>query len=371
MISVSTTRPRSADIVTALPNPTASILADSVMTSVVDATEAYVAILDDNRDIVYANRALLDVFHDDLIRALGRRLGELFGCQNARADPDGCGTTLACQECGANKAVQAVGSKPQVQEECRILRQDGDPVDLQVTVAPLILGTEQYTLLTAVDISDRKRREALERIFFHDIMNTASGMQGLSAMIRSVPTEERDELLDLLESASHQLIEEISAQRELLAAEASELETDPQRVHSRQMLQTVVGLYSSHDVAQGKRLAVDPSSDNVEFSADPVLLSRVLGNLTKNALEASRAGETVTLGSFRRGDLVAFTVHNPAFIPLQDQTQIFLRSFSTKGHGRGLGTYSSRLITQRYLHGDVDFESFPTIGTTFTATYPI
>jgi signal transduction histidine kinase len=362
---------RSVEIATPLPTPTASILADSVMTSVVDATEAYVAILDDNRDIVFANRALLEVFNDDLVRALGRRLGELFGCQNACGEPDGCGTTMGCQECGANKAIQAVGSKPQVQEECRILRQDGDPVDLEVTVSPLTLGAKQYTLLTAVDISDRKRREALERIFFHDIMNTASGMHGLSAMIRSVPAEERDELLDLLESASSQLIEEINAQRELLAAEASELETDPQRVHSRQMLHTVVGLYSSHDVAQGKRLVVDPNSDSVEFTADPVLLSRVLGNLTKNALEASRAGETVTLGSFRRGDEVAFTVHNEAFIPFQDQTQIFQRSFSTKGTGRGLGTYSSRLITQRYLHGDLDFKSMPTRGTTFTATYPI
>jgi len=356
---------------TPLPNPTASILNDSVMTSVVDATEAYVAILDENRDVVYANRALLEVFNGDLIKALGLRLGELFGCQHACEEPDGCGTTMGCDECGANKAIRAVGSRPRVQEECRILREDGDPVDLDVTVSPLVLGTQEFILLTAVDISDRKRREALERIFFHDIMNTASGMQGLSTMIRSVPTEERDELLEMLESTSSQLIEEISAQRELLAAETAELEIDTQPVHARQMIHTIVGLYSSHEVADGKRLVVDPSSTDVEFTGDPVLLSRVLGNLTKNALEASRAGETVTIGSFRRGDRVVFTVHNPAFIPLQDQTQIFLRSFSTKGHGRGLGTYSSRLITQRYLKGDLDFESLPTRGTTFTATYPI
>lgn len=354
-----------------LPGATASILADTVMTSVVDATEAYVAILDAKREIVYANKALIEQFDGDLVRALGRRLGELFGCQNSDGAPDGCGTTIGCQQCGANQALRARGSNPHVQEECRILRKDGDPIDLQVTVAPLDIDNVRYTLLTAVDISDRKRREALERIFFHDIMNTASGMQGLSSMLRAVPSEERDELLDLIESASNLLIEEITAQRELLAAEASELETQPRRVHSLQMLHTVVGLYSSHDVAAGKNLLVDPTSDDAEFSADPVLLSRVLSNLTKNALEASLAGETVALASRRGSSDVTFTVHNPAFIPVQLQTQIFLRSYSTKGPGRGLGTYSSRLITQRYLHGELEFESTPAGGTTFTATYPI
>jgi signal transduction histidine kinase len=356
---------------TPLPKPTLALLSDSVMTSVVDATQAYVAILDDQREVVYANKALLGQFHDDLFRALGLRFGEMFGCRNAYGDPDGCGTTPGCHECGANLAIEAVGSRPQVHEECRILRSDGDPIDLEVTVAPLTVGSERYTLVTAIDISDRKRREALERIFFHDIMNTASGVQGLSAMIRSVPAEERDDLLDLLESASNQLMEEISAQRELLAAEASELEAMPQRVHALQMLHTVVGLYSSHDVAAGKILVVDPASEEIEFTCDPALLSRVLGNLTKNALEASRSGERVTLACVQRDATLVFTVHNSAFIPFREQTQIFMRSFTTKGEGRGLGTYSSRLITERYLGGQLDFESTPGAGTTFFATYPL
>ena len=123
-------------------------------------------------------------------------------------------------------------------------------------------------------------------------------------------------------------------------------------------------------MAYGKRLVVNAQSEDVTFAADPVLLSRVLGNLTKNALEASHAGETVTLTSTRRGKFVEFSVHNPAFIPFSAQQQVFQRSFSTKGQGRGLGTYSSRLITQRYLDGELEFESTPDGGTTFRAVYP-
>jgi signal transduction histidine kinase len=47
------------------------------------------------------------------------------------------------------------------------------------------------------------------------------------------------------------------------------------------------------------------------------------------------------------------------------------RSFSTKGgRGRGLGTYSVRLLTERHLGGQVDFRSVPEEGTTFFVRLP-
>jgi signal transduction histidine kinase len=103
-----------------------------------------------------------------------------------------------------------------------------------------------------------------------------------------------------------------------------------------------------------------------------VLLRRVLTNLVKNALEACATGETVTLGAGYdvESDAVWFKVHNPAVMPRKVQQQVFTRSFSTKGSGRGLGTYSIRLITEQYLAGRVSFVSAPEVGTTFTVRYP-
>jgi signal transduction histidine kinase len=48
------------------------------------------------------------------------------------------------------------------------------------------------------------------------------------------------------------------------------------------------------------------------------------------------------------------------------QRQLFQRSFSTKGIGRGLGTYSIRLLTENYLKGKVSFISNETEGTVFS-----
>jgi sensor histidine kinase regulating citrate/malate metabolism len=92
--------------------------------------------------------------------------------------------------------------------------------------------------------------------------------------------------------------------------------------------------------------------------------------MLKNALEATSEEENVTLGARRDSDQVEFWVNNPAFMPRDVQLQVFKRSFSTKGPGRGIGTYSIRLLVSRYLRGSVDFESSQAQGTTFRVRLP-
>ena len=93
--------------------------------------------------------------------------------------------------------------------------------------------------------------------------------------------------------------------------------------------------------------------------------------MLKNALEASRPGETVTLGCEEVEGKIRFWVHNAGFIPPAAQLQIFQRSSSTKGEGRGVGTHSKRLLSERYLKGSVSFTTSQENGTVFTASYPL
>ena len=58
-------------------------------------------------------------------------------------------------------------------------------------------------------------------------------------------------------------------------------------------------------------------------------------------------------------------------MPREVQLQIFKRSFTTKGLGRGLGTYSVKLLTKKYLKGQVGFTTSPADGTTFHVTLPL
>jgi len=173
-----------------------------------------------------------------------------------------------------------------------------------------------------------------------------------------------------LRRLSRQIMEEIAAQRQLLAAERGELTPHPERVSVSEVLAAVVSFYRHHEAGRGRQLCLHPGSTG-ELFTDAALLRRTLGNLVKNALEATEEGGTVTLGAEERDREVAFWVHNPGAIPEDIQQQLFHRSFSTRGGtGRGVGLHSVKLIAERYLGGRVAFTSDEPAGTTFTVTLP-
>jgi len=58
-------------------------------------------------------------------------------------------------------------------------------------------------------------------------------------------------------------------------------------------------------------------------------------------------------------------------MPESVRLQVFQRSFSTKSHDRGLGTYSMKLLAERYLGGTVSFTSSVEEGTTFRIRLPL
>jgi sensor histidine kinase regulating citrate/malate metabolism len=110
---------------------------------------------------------------------------------------------------------------------------------------------------------------------------------------------------------------------------------------------------------------LDESSDSIVFISDPVILRKIINNMVKNALEASNSGETITLKAKRLGDKLRFSVHNNLFMPAEVELQVFMRTFSTKGMQRGLGTYSMKILGEQYLDGKVNFTTDIEQGTTF------
>jgi signal transduction histidine kinase len=104
---------------------------------------------------------------------------------------------------------------------------------------------------------------------------------------------------------------------------------------------------------------------DIDFETDKNLLQRVIINLLKNALEATESENPVAIGVESEDDKIRFWVKNDSVIPTDVQMQLFQRSFSTKGAGRGMGTYSIRLLTENYLKGKVSFISTDQDGTVF------
>lgn len=254
-----------------------------------------------------------------------------------------------------------------------MVRRDGrdEAVDLRVWARPIVLGGETLLFFTADDIADEKRKGFLERIFLHDILNTASALKGFTNLMDMKGTSlSREDMIRRIALLSEQIVDEINAHRLLMSAENGELELDVQEVGSRRILDGVLKIYDRPETLEQRRIVVAPDSPDVVLQTDPTLLLRVVGNMAKNAIEASVPGETVVVGCREEGARIVFWVRNDAFMPENVRMQIFNRSFSTKGVGRGLGTYSMKFLTERCLRGTIGFTSTEAEGTIFVVSCP-
>jgi len=329
------------------------------------------ALLDGERRIVAANRAMRELAGMDGERLLGRRPGDVLACVHADEADGGCGDGEGCRDCGALFAtLGALRGDGRTVEECRVRRAGGEALDLRVHATPLEVDGQPFVLVALQDTTHEKRRQVLERIFFHDALNLAGGMQGMAELrLEQVGAGER-ELVEQLHGLSTWLVEELRAQSDLAAAERGDLVVQRTAFDAVALCEQVAHTWRGHEVGRGRTIAVGHRGDLRVVRGDVTLLRRVLGNLVKNALEASRPGETVTL-EFSGEGAAAFTVRNPGVMRDDVLRQAFQRSFTTRGErGRGVGLYGVRLLTERYLGGRVDCSSRAGEGTRFTVTLP-
>lgn len=338
-----------------------------------DALPGMLLVFNAQRQILYANQAVLSlVGASEESVCIGLRMGELLGCEHVAAAPGGCGTGEVCSTCGAVLATLAGLTGQTDVRECRLTHNRHERIealDLRANASPFVHQGERFVILAVSDISHEKRRQALEQVFYHDILNLAGSVKGFTELLVSYDLGNREEIYHLMHEASEQVINEIEAQRLLQYAENGILRPRQEIVEVAPLLTSLLAIYQHHQIASGRKLVLVPLAKPLALTSDKVLLGRILGNMLKNALEASALGETVTLSCAAAAEEVEFRVHNGGTIPRAVQMQMFKRYFSTKGEHRGLGTYSMRLFSE-YLGGRISFSSDELSGTTFRLCVP-
>ena len=347
-----------------------------VLRGVLETIPDAAVILDADRRVLAANSRFLDVVGLTEHSVTGRRPGDLFGCLFHTEGPAGCGTGAHCTVCGAFQSIMDCQLKGrQAVHECQIVR-GGDEtgqLDLEVTATSLAFDEIPVIVCVLRDVSLEKHRTLLERLFYHDAINTVGGIHGLAeilcGMIDLTPEQEMEYKQWLL-GLSKRLIDEIIHQRKLMEAERGDFVPELGLVSAGDLLREIQTLFAGHEVADGRILELGECC-NCCILSDRQILRRILGNLVKNALEATPPGGRVTVSSSDGDGMVTIQVHNPGEIPPEVQLQLFRRFFSTTGgSGRGIGTYSVKLFAERYLKGKVSFSSSEPEGTTFIIAIP-
>ena len=341
-------------------------MANPVACFLMESMDGLVLILDRNRQVLATNERVRDVV-GSAVETMGHRPGELFGCVHHHEGTTGCGTSAACAHCGAVAAILEVQRTGQaVEGECLLTLRSGEHTqcaEFELAASPLQVGPHTFIVVVLHDQSANKRREALERLFYHDVANLMQGIRGWAELLASGSTtapgtaQKLAHLTDLLDR-------ELRSHRAMAQAELGELQPKLRAIQPKEILRDVRDLLTNHALAGNRNLRVLPVPE-VFLHTDPELLSRVVLNMAVNAMEASTPGGTITLSVALENQALCFQVHNQGEIPQEYRSQIFQRSFSTKGSpGRGLGTYAMKLFGENVLRGQVGFET-NTEGTTF------
>lgn len=345
-----------------------------VVTGVLRATGGVLAVLDEERRILSVNDALLRWLGlGTADRLLGLRPGDALNCIHAHDAPGGCGTSTACESCGAAIAIATSLSKEEPMERTCALTSARDGVSrdlyLRVHSCPLRINSHRLLLLFLQDITQEQHAMATQRIFFHDVANL---VMALSALTGSMSPGTRSERLDLLTSLVRRLEMEVQLQRALVDPAQCVYQAAPEAVNVGQMLEELAGILRVHPCSSNRRLELAPPAPGLRIITDGALLSRVLANMLINAFEATPEGGEVRMWAEVDGKSATFCVRNAGVLAPEVSERIFQRNFSTKASlGRGLGTYAMKLFGERILKGKVSFSSASAEGTTFRLTIPM
>ncbi len=345
------------------------VVNEQIFREIIEKLPYPVLILNSLRQIIYFNDALIDSYPDLKGKSLlGQRPGEIFRCEHSLQN-EGCGTTKFCRTCGAAKAIVSSLKGVNDIEECRIRTYDDQAYDFRVWTYPKIINNERFVIFTLIDISHEKRREILERVFYHDILNTVNGILGYLKMYKDAYTKDKDELVDSALKFTKILIDEINSQRIITLAESGELVLEISNFNLTELVTEILELFELQQNFKNISVIKD-IPDFLEVRTDKTILRRIIINLYKNALEASTNGSVITIKAHKKIQTTIIQIKNEGVMPEEVKLQIFKRSFSTKGRGRGLGTYSIKLLTEKFLKGNVHFISEDNFGTEFTISIP-
>ncbi len=350
-------------------------IADSPLLELFRDFPILILIVNDRLQILWANREALRILGADSIQGVaGYRLGEALGCIHSSEGPDGCGTTEYCAFCSAGRCLAAAARGTGGGQESVIRRGQShnfDSLDLLVWTRPFELDGKRFVAFAAQDRSSQKRREVLERVFYHDLLNTAASIKSLTGLLgQSECASESRELLELADEAAERLVEEIDSQRSLKDAEDGRLAVSMSDADADAILDQALKPFQVYFREKGIRLDRSSPAKEGRLRTDTTLARRVVANMVKNALEASGRGDRIGAGVRAEEDSVEIWVGNSAVLSETERRMIFHRSYSTKGPGRGLGTYGMKLLAERYLGGRVDFESSESGGTVFRMRLP-
>lgn len=351
------------------------IIGNNSLIQALNGMNIFVILLNDRREIIFMNSELCEALRLSREDVLGLRPGELLKCKYSERSALGCGYADECALCEAkNMVVDVIHNHGQIKKDVSIVSEiQGIEVtsNFEESATRIEIGDEAYYLVAFVDRSSEVDRANLQRIFYHDILNTASSVYNVIHLLKLENEKFRnDEDIEQIQGYIMNIMDEIEFHRSITFAEKNDLQIEFHEVNLNKMLTDTISAMKSDQRFYPIPIEYLESDQAAIIHSEPVLLRRIVMNILKNALEANRNHSTITVYMERKDTGLVLCIRNEEVMSIETQRFIFEKGYSSKGKGRGIGTYGSKLLLEKYLGGQLTFESNEKVGTIFRISLP-
>ncbi len=332
-------------------------------------------VVDRSLRLVAVNPAFQDLAGsaEDSAPLLGLTFGEALGCDGSLLGGRCCREggeeqPPVCDECGTEDTIQRAFSVGSARGLASMLgfAQGLHPREFRLQARRFEAGPGEFVLCVLEDLASERQREMLERVVFEEVAPPLRRIAHLAGNLGAGSPESTA----ALQTAAQEALQALEEQEDLAALEVEAIPCRPSTFPAARLLHELAEIYRGHPLARDRTLHVTPPSGDDTVTTDPLLVQRAFRQILRNAIEASQPGESIFLGVETGASRVALWCHNRAVIAPEVQQRLFQRSVSTKGPGRGHGTYVLQMLATRYLQAKVEFYSSPQRGTVFTLSLP-
>ncbi|MBF0183158.1 MAG: response regulator [Magnetococcales bacterium] len=222
-------------------------------------------------------------------------------------------------------------------------------------------------------------RDDVERIMRHDLKAPLNAMIGFLDLLQHSleMDEEQASMFQLVSHGAETLLNMINLSMELFKIEQGTFQLEATTLDLVQLLRKQEKVQQR--LLQTKKSRIDLFLEGAAMPAgvpfwvmgEELLCCSLLGNLLKNALEATPAQHPVTVSLWQKDGFGWLAIGNQGTIPAEIQPQFFNKYVTSgKSKGTGLGAYSARLLTLAQ-GGTISMQSSEQQGTTITLSLPL
>jgi two-component system nitrogen regulation sensor histidine kinase NtrY len=270
------------------------------------------------------------------------------------------------------------------------LNSEQGPIQLSLKATSFRTKDGEMVILSIQDIKNELDEKEIEswmkliRVLMHEIMNSITPITSLSESLYNVYSKEgipvQPELvsnktiattlqgLNVIKEQGKGLMSFVESYRKLTRVP----EPEKKLFKVTDLLDRVQILYHSLENSEKIDLSVSLKDPDLEIFADQNLISQVLINLMKNALEANENNPdgriTIVAGTGNENHPEICVIDNGPGIPAANIDEVFVPFYTTRENGSGIGLSISKQIMRAH-GGNLKVRSVPDKETVFCLTF--